>query len=186
MLRYHTWGPNRGNRPSILSEIEPTSHVNPTYTIPEWFDSGQIVLGPDSLPIRCWEHLPHTISSGATGIEMAAWLRLDQRCTVKDIRARMPSQVLRKKGNQTKAKLTNKTYIATKPQKAQYQMGLKHWDSPGRFAEYYRFLGRTSPGEGLGTLKKRDMGGVEEGAVVEDDDKGEDQDDEDDASDGSD
>ncbi|KAL6720499.1 hypothetical protein ACLMJK_002423 [Lecanora helva] len=88
-----TWGPQRADRPQILSQWKQTP-ANPSRDIPKTLRfNGHKILDWKGRAVRAFPCLPLTISSGVGGFRVEAWMRTDSRILYQDIEARMWTKV---------------------------------------------------------------------------------------------
>ncbi|KAL8856653.1 MAG: hypothetical protein Q9178_006720 [Gyalolechia marmorata] len=128
MKEYHTWGPERVNRPKILFQYYPPDVAShPNYDPEDWYDGERVVLGPDNRPVRRWRHLPAAISSRITGQEMEALLRLDRRSSVADLIARMPKVYQRTNRLSATKPSFQPIYFRNKQRQARLEMCCRSW-----------------------------------------------------------
>lgn len=83
----------------LLFRLERKDYPVPGYKPAIWFDRGRVVLDTDNNPLKLGANLPLTLASNADPWLLETLRREDTRITLKDLRARMPSQVQDKEGN---------------------------------------------------------------------------------------
>lgn len=128
MEAYHTWGPERVNRPEILFQYDPPDEsLNPTYDPKVWYDQQRIVLGYNNIPVRRWSHLPATISSRITGQEVEALLRLDRRSELADLMARMPKKEQSAEGMSSTTPILHPTHFSNIQRAARLRLCCRSW-----------------------------------------------------------
>lgn len=90
------WGRIRDDILHRLARIDKNGndYVGPYYLHPlqRWFEGERLVIDEGARPVIKFPDLPDTISSQIEGWLMAAWLRLDDRISRRDIWARIPRQ----------------------------------------------------------------------------------------------
>ncbi|KAL9595786.1 MAG: hypothetical protein Q9219_006240 [cf. Caloplaca sp. 3 TL-2023] len=90
-----TWGfAERAHYPPINFVLERKGYKHPDYEVELWYYRGHLLLDHDHKPMKNFRHLPATISSKIPGGHIEALMRVDDRTTYGDIRARMPPAIL--------------------------------------------------------------------------------------------
>lgn len=82
-------GPNRGDRPGILFEINPRADRLDKTPVPLWYQDGTLVLDQDNSPVRAFDLISAVCSSQIEGWLMVAILHTDNRLRIGVIRARI-------------------------------------------------------------------------------------------------
>lgn len=83
----------------LLFRLECNDYPVPEYMPNRWFDRGRVVLDIDNNPMKDWANIPLMLVLNADPWLLENTRREDTRITLKDLRARMPLQVLSRKGN---------------------------------------------------------------------------------------
>jgi len=82
-------GPNRGDRPEILFEINSRADRLDKTPVPLWYQDGTLVLDQDNSPVRVFDLISAVCSSQIEGWLMVAILHTDNRLRIGVIRARI-------------------------------------------------------------------------------------------------
>ena len=95
------WGPDRDTdwpkiENNVLHRFERDNYPVPDYRPTLLYHQGRVVLDAENHPILDYKVLPATLSSELSGRDMEAMKRLDLRISRKDLRARMPTTILKR------------------------------------------------------------------------------------------
>ena len=104
----------------------PTPWTRPTFDIGILKYKGRVVLDCDDNPIRNFR-IPLTISSQVEGLRIEAWIRQDDRLTLKDIVARMWTIDYIDKGKKKKKPRWDKRALSKRASNARARVGLISW-----------------------------------------------------------
>lgn len=89
------WGfHDRSCYPPINFVLHQQDYRHPNYEVGYLQFNGLLVLDLEDKPVKGFHHIPLTVSSRIPGGHIEALLRLDDRATYADIRARMPPRVM--------------------------------------------------------------------------------------------
>ncbi|KAL8671909.1 MAG: hypothetical protein Q9168_003602 [Polycauliona sp. 1 TL-2023] len=89
------WGwRNRRQYPPINFVLEKKQYKHPDYEVQLWYHEGRLVIDLLGKPVKKFKHLPDVCSSAMPGGHIEALMRLDDRMTYADIRARQPPKVI--------------------------------------------------------------------------------------------
>jgi len=160
-----SWGPERKDWPDVLFQIEVDKKTGLPKTVPHWYRNGRLVIDHDNHPLRDFPGLlPVTLSSEAEGWLLEAFTRSDPRVQIKDLRGRMPKDIVVTKKNriagnihQTKPLFTPRT-ITQRTLRFRGQAGLKARDVRGGSDTINKGLDALIPAEARKQNNTKELG----------------------------
>lgn len=167
-----SWGSKRGNWPDVLFQVEMVKNNNLPKTVPLWYRDKKLLIDHDNRPMRDFsELLPATLSSEAEGWLMEAFLRSDRRVQMRDLRGRMPKDIIvadktgTGNGQTTKPLFTMRT-ITQRTLRFRGLAGLKARDIRGGSDAINRGIEALLPAEALKKNNSKDLGRILTNAEV--------------------
>jgi len=167
-----SWGSKRGNWPDVLFQVEMVKNNNLPKTVPLWYRDKKLLIDHDNRPMRDFsELLPATLSSEAEGWLMEAFLRSDRRVQMRDLRGRMPKDIIvadktgTGNGQTTKPLFTMRT-ITQRTLRFRGLAGLKARDIRGGSDAINRGIEALLPVEALKKNNSKDLGRILTNAEV--------------------
>lgn len=160
-----SWGPERKHWPDVLFQIEVNKNTGLPKTVPHWHRNGRLVIDHDNHPMRDFLGLlPATLSSEAEGWLLETFTRTDPRVQIKDLRGRMPKEIVITDKNgvagniqQTKPLFTPRT-ITQRTLRFRGHAGLKARDVRGGSDVINKGLDALIPAEALKTNNTKELG----------------------------
>ncbi|MCJ1244001.1 hypothetical protein MMC30_001198 [Trapelia coarctata] len=159
-----SWGPERKSWPDVLFQIEVVKDKNLPKTVPVWRRNERLVIDHDNHPMRDFSSLlPATLSSEAEGWLMEAFIRSDRRVQMKDLRGRMPKDiVIADKSGTGNSQLTKPLFtmrtITQRTLRFRGQAGLKARDTRGGTDAINKGIDALIPAELLQKNNSKDLG----------------------------
>lgn len=160
-----SWGLERKHWPDVLFQIEVNKNTGLPKTVPHWHRNGRLVIDHDNHPMRDFPGLlPATLSSEAEGWLLETFTRTDSRIQIKDLRGRMPKEIVITDKNgvagnihQTKPLFTPRT-ITQRTLRFRGHAGLKARDVRGGSDVINKGLDALIPAEALKTNNTKELG----------------------------